>query len=436
MSEHMARRGPDGSGVWQRGPVALAHRRLTIIDLSRGRRAADGRHRARAHARLQRLHLQLPGAPRRARVGRVPVLLHLGHRGDREGLPSLGQGCVEHFHGMFAFAIAERDSGRLVLARDRLGIKPLYLARTRGRLRFASTLPALVAAGGVDTSIDRVALHHYMTFHSVVPAPLTILAGGAQAARRDGARGGAGRQRSRTPSTGGRRSRRPTAVMSAGAWQEALLAKLRLAVERRMVADVPVGVLLSGGLDSSLIVALLAESGQRGLKTFSIGFEAAGGESGDEFFYSASSPTRSGPTITRSASSSRSSCPPSVRRSRHERADDQPRRGRVLSALRGGQQGTSRSCSPARAPTRSSQVTTGIRRSPRCARPDALGAYAKVFFDRPRRDAPGHRVARVPAGREREPRVRRASTSRARARRRRSTRRCASTRRSCWSTTR
>jgi asparagine synthase (glutamine-hydrolysing) len=73
---------------------------------------------------------------------------------------------------------------------------------------------------------------------------------------------------------------------SAGEWQETLLDRLRVAVKRRMVADVPIGVLLSGGFDSSLIVALLAESGQRGLTTFSIGFEAAGGESGDEFFYS------------------------------------------------------------------------------------------------------------------------------------------------------
>ena len=72
----------------------------------------------------------------------------------------------------------------LILARDRLGIKPLYLAETADRLRFASALPALLAGGDVDTSIDPVALHHYMTFHSVVPAPRTILAGRPQAAAR------------------------------------------------------------------------------------------------------------------------------------------------------------------------------------------------------------------------------------------------------------
>src|SRR6185295_788780 len=79
--------------------------------------------------------------------------------------------------GMFAFAIVEHASGTVMLARDRLGIKPLYLNETAGRLRFASTLPALLAAGDVDTSIDKVALQHYMTFHSVVPAPRTIVAG-------------------------------------------------------------------------------------------------------------------------------------------------------------------------------------------------------------------------------------------------------------------
>src|SRR6201999_1194943 len=85
--------------------------------------------------------------------------------------------CVERFKGMFAFAIAERESGRLVLGRDRLGIKPLYLAQVSGALRFASSLPALLAPGGVSDDVDRVALHHYMSFHSVVPAPRTILQG-------------------------------------------------------------------------------------------------------------------------------------------------------------------------------------------------------------------------------------------------------------------
>jgi asparagine synthetase B (glutamine-hydrolysing) len=88
-----------------------------------------------------------------------------------------GPDCVKRFHGMFAFAIAERDSGRVILARDRFGIKPLYYSQSNGTLRFASSLPAVVAAGNVDTTIDKVALHHYMSFHAVVPPPHTILQG-------------------------------------------------------------------------------------------------------------------------------------------------------------------------------------------------------------------------------------------------------------------
>ena len=82
-----------------------------------------------------------------------------------------GEDFVQHFRGMFAVAIAEHDSGRVVLARDRLGIKPLYLDERPGLLRFASTPQALIAGGGVDTSLDRAGLAHYLSFHAVVPAP-------------------------------------------------------------------------------------------------------------------------------------------------------------------------------------------------------------------------------------------------------------------------
>jgi asparagine synthase (glutamine-hydrolysing) len=285
MSGHLQHRGPDGCGVWQRGPLALAHRRLTIIDLScTGEQPMVDSELGLSivfngclyNYRELRSELETAGY-RFFSTSDTEVILKAYHR--------WGTGCVERFLGMFAFVVAERDSGRIVMARDRLGIKPLYVARTPKRLRFASTLPALVAAGGVDTSIDRIALHHYMTFHSVVPAPLTILNGvrkfppaTVRVVQPDG---------HETDHVYWRLSvARADTPMSASEWQGCLLDKLRLAVERRMVADVPIGVFLSGGFDSSLIVALLAESGQRGLMTFSIGFEAAGGESGDEFFYS------------------------------------------------------------------------------------------------------------------------------------------------------
>jgi asparagine synthase (glutamine-hydrolysing) len=283
----MTRRGPDSGGAWASGPIGFGHRRLKIIDLS----AAGAQPMVDAQLGLS---VVFNGCLYNYQSLRAD-LERRGHRffshSDTEvllkGYAEWGPSCVDHFLGMFAFAIAERDSGRVVLGRDRLGIKPLYVDQTPERLRFASTLPALLAAGGVDTSLDVVALQHYMTFHSVVPPPRTILAGvrklppaTVRVVEPDG------RTRDTTYWQAPFARDPDRADWTDHDWQQALIASLRTAVERRMVADVPVGVLLSGGIDSSLVVALLAESGQRDLMTFSIGFESAGGESGDEFEYS------------------------------------------------------------------------------------------------------------------------------------------------------
>ncbi|MGW3888064.1 N-acetylglutaminylglutamine amidotransferase [Micromonospora chokoriensis] len=286
MLPALASRGPDGEGRWQHGPAALVHRRLRIIDLSdAGAQPMVDSELGLAlvfngciyNYRELRDELTAAGYSFRS-TSDTEVILKAYHR--------WGVACVERFYGMFAFALVELATRTLVLARDRLGIKPLYLAEGPGRIRFASTLPALLAAGDVDTDLDPVALHHYMTFHSVVPPPRTILAGirklppaTIRVITADG----------RSTDTVYWRpefTRAAAAPMSAGEWQERIMTALRTAVRRRMVSDVPVGVLLSGGLDSSLIVALLAEQGQTGLATFSIGFEAAAGETGDEFHYS------------------------------------------------------------------------------------------------------------------------------------------------------
>jgi asparagine synthase (glutamine-hydrolysing) len=288
MTETMEPRGPDGAGLWHHGPVAMGHRRLKIIDLSDA--AAQpmvdphlgtsivfngciyNHHELRRELEGKGHRFFTPGSD-------TEVMLHAYQEwGDR---------FVEHLFGMFAFVIAERDSGRVLMGRDRLGIKPLYLAEDGDRIRFASTLPALVRGGGIDTSIDPVALHHYLTFHAVVPAPRTILAGVRKlppattlAIEPDG-------RRAETTYWSPRFERdADRAGWSERDWEDATLAALRTAVERRLVADVPVGCLLSGGLDSSLIVGLLAEAGQHGLATFSIGFESTGGHEGDEFKYS------------------------------------------------------------------------------------------------------------------------------------------------------
>ncbi|MFF8278329.1 N-acetylglutaminylglutamine amidotransferase [Streptomyces lateritius] len=287
MTDRLAARGPDGRGVWSQGAVALGHRRLKIIDLSE--RAAQPMTDAEAG-----LTCVFNGCVYNYEQLREE-LRRLGHRfvttSDTEvvlkAYREWGTDFVRHFVGMFAVAVAEHDTGRVVLARDRLGIKPLYLAEQPGRLRFASTLPALLAGGGVDTSLDPVAVHHYMSWQSTVPAPRTVLAGvrklppaTVRVVEPDGTR----HDHSYWQPSYTRRSE--FAGMGPEDWRDAVLQALRTAVRRRMVADVPVGVLLSGGLDSSLIVALLAEEGQKDLATFSVGFESEADEDGDEFFYS------------------------------------------------------------------------------------------------------------------------------------------------------
>jgi asparagine synthase (glutamine-hydrolysing) len=291
MTEVMHSRGPNGMGALARDQVALGHRRLSIIDLSeKGSQPMTDSDLGLTVAfngciyNYAELRAELEAAGHR-------FFSHSDTEVILKAYATWGPGCVTRFNGMFAFAITEHASGRLVLARDRLGIKPLYVAPIRGGkgLRFASTLPALTTIGDLDTSIDPVALHHYMTFHAVVPAPFTMLKGVRKlppATVRVIEHDGAVKDECYWAPTFVRDA--ADAERPAAEWEERVHAALRTAVRRRMVADVPVGVLLSGGVDSSLIVGLLAEAGQdaAGLKTFSIGFESAGGEEGNEFRYS------------------------------------------------------------------------------------------------------------------------------------------------------
>jgi asparagine synthase (glutamine-hydrolysing) len=287
MATTMESRGPDARGSWSSGSIALAHRRLKIIDLSeRGAQPLIDPELGVA--------LVFNGCIYNHQELRTE-LEHVGYRffsdSDSEVIAKAyhqwGTECVKHFAGMFAFGLVERDSGRLVLARDRLGVKPLYITESSSGVRFASTLPALVAGGGVDTALDPVALHHYFSWHAVVPAPLTVLKGVRKVPPATVVVFDPDRTRREITYWDPPFSRRPQdAEMDAGDWADAVREALAVAVKRRMVSDVPVGVLLSGGLDSSLIVALLAKAGQRGLATFSIGFDSGAGQEGDEFRYS------------------------------------------------------------------------------------------------------------------------------------------------------
>lgn len=287
MAEMLTPRGPDGSGVVVYGHHALAHRRLKIIDLSE---------RARQPMVDPELGLSIVynGA-----IYNYPELRSelsaKGYRffskGDTEVLlkayHAWGPSFVERLNGMFAFAIVERDTQKTLLGRDRLGIKPLYFTKNSNRLAFASTLPALLKAGDVDRALDPVALHYYMTFHSVVPPPRTLLAGVNKlppATTMTLWPDGRTEQHRYWSTTYGVRPE--DEKVSFEEWQDRTLAVLRRSVARRLLADVPVGVLLSGGLDSSLVVGLLAEAGHRHIETFSIGFESVQQEKGDEFEYS------------------------------------------------------------------------------------------------------------------------------------------------------
>lgn len=287
ICDNMAARGPDGAGLIVRGRVGFGHRRLKVIDPSEASAQP-------MEDRRNGLALVFNGCIYNYRQLRGE-LESLGHdfatAGDTEVVlkawAQWGIEAVARLQGMFAFALHETGNGRVHLVRDRFGIKPLYLAEAEGRLLFASTLPALLAGGADPGGIDRVALHHYMTWHAVVPAPRTILNGIrklAPATIRTIEPDGTHVDRRFWQLQYG--IREEDGALSHEDWADRVEEAIRAAVRRRMVADVPTGVLLSGGLDSSLIVALLAEAGQQPLSTFSIGFEAANGEKGDEFIYS------------------------------------------------------------------------------------------------------------------------------------------------------
>lgn len=286
MTETLRRRGPDHEGMWVAEPIAFGQRRLAVIDLS----FAANQPMVDAELGLSIVFNGTIYNYLELRQELINYGYNFFSHGDTEVIIKAyhywGSACVEHLHGMFAFALWNMRHQALFLARDRLGIKPLYWTKTNTYLRFASNSQALLAAGGVDTTIDQIALHHLFSLHAVVPAPRTIL---------NGLRKLSPAHTLTVTNTGDMQERRywqliaqrPLFPIPESEWLRLIHSALTTAVKQRLIiADVPVGVLLSGGLDSSLLVALLMEAEVKSLLTFSIGFEDTPEEAGNEFFYS------------------------------------------------------------------------------------------------------------------------------------------------------
>ena len=286
MMAKLEKRGPDHAGSFSDGNLAFGHRRLAIIDLSyKSSQPMVDTESGLAlvfngtiynHPELRK-ELQARGH-------------HFFSNGDTEVIlkayAEWGTDAPKHLLGMFAFAIWDMRHKTLFLARDRMGIKPLYYAQTGNSLRFASNTQALLTTTGIDTSLDPLAIHNLFSLHAVVPAPRTVLKGIRKLPP----------AHSLTIHADGRQelqrywnlvARRPAEPRSEPEWIAAIHEALKTAVRRRNnIADVPVGVLLSGGLDSSLLVGLLAEIGIQDIRTFTIGFDDQPEEKGSEYEYS------------------------------------------------------------------------------------------------------------------------------------------------------
>ncbi len=277
MTDRLFHRGPDDVGYLVERRVGLAIRRLSIIDLSTGQQPIHNEDKSLSvvfngeiyNYRELRAELQAKGH-RFATTSDTEVLVHL-YEEHRER-------CVERLRGMFAFAIWDRPGQALFLARDRLGIKPLYYTETPRGFVFASELKAIAQHPLVPRRVCPEGLVAYLQY-GYVPEPLSILEGvrrlppGHTMTVRDGSLGAPRRY---WESTGFFRSvTGPSRDGEAGA-AEALWAYLESAVRSHLVSDVPVGAFLSGGVDSSAVVAIMAQATGVPVKTFSVGFRESG----------------------------------------------------------------------------------------------------------------------------------------------------------------
>ena len=272
MTDAMTHRGPDDRGLHAEPGVALGVRRLSIVDVDGGHQPFSSEDDAVVAIQNGELYNHL--AVRKDLVSR-------GHsfrsRCDTEILPHLyeehGDDFASSLRGMFGVAVWDSRRRRAVVARDRLGIKPLYWARTGDLVVFASELKSLLASGLIEPTLDYEAIASFLTF-GFVPAPRTPLAGVQKLP--PGHRLVIGEGSCEVERYWSYPQPEADRTLSEAEHLEQTFEALEDSVRMRLMADVPLGAMLSGGLDSSLIVALMARNSSQPVKTFSIGFEGAG----------------------------------------------------------------------------------------------------------------------------------------------------------------
>jgi asparagine synthase (glutamine-hydrolysing) len=270
MRDILRHRGPDGEGLWADGPVGLGHRRLAIVDVAGGQQPMANEDESvwityngeiYNHAAL-RPELQARGHRYRTRSDTETILHLYEEEGDR---------CVERLQGMFAFALWDRPRHRLLLARDRLGIKPLYYAITDRELLFASEIKALLTAGGIQPTFNEAILPEFIATRYVAGEDTFFK--GIKAL-------GPGRTLSWSPDDGlaERRYWQLPSATNAGAGTlreraEEVRTRLEEAVRSHLMSDVPLGLFLSGGIDSTGIATLMAPMLKEPIRTFAVGFQ-------------------------------------------------------------------------------------------------------------------------------------------------------------------
>jgi len=268
MCQTLTHRGPDDSGIHVSGPMGLAHRRLSIIDIETGQQPIFNEDESVGVIFNGEIYNYRELRERLSSAGHVfttetdtEVLVHL--------YEEHGRSFVEHLQGMFAFALWDDDEEQLLLARDRMGIKPLLLADDGTQVVFASELPAILSSSVDHGGLNHTAFAQYFGF-GFIPAPQTafeniakLLPGEIACISEEGVE----RELYYTPTVSSDSSNVDTAAAEVRKY-------VKTAVERRLQSDVPMGAFLSGGIDSSIIVCTLSELLDQQIQTFTVGFEA------------------------------------------------------------------------------------------------------------------------------------------------------------------